>query len=345
MQPRASRAIVLFVAALLSACVAPPAEEPTDASNPIRGEAPPWADRLRHAPPPVQDGATTVSLLEEFVANNPDRVTFTPGDPAAADWLVERARKLLPSDWEVRLLEFPLAQDKTGTNIFRQARAVEAVRWGTTTPELSILWGGHYDSVAQAPTAAYDNGSGTTVSLAVAEMMGRVPTNKTLRMLIFNGEEGAGHGSGGYTTHMWPANETVQLFIGFDMVGIGYPAPFCQCTFSSLRGWDDLYVLMEDVLFDFLKLPRGDRAVQLHPNNPRGSDEGLITSVTGVPNLRWAGMELAADYPAYHMPDDTPETIYSTAGSRELYEKGIEVVLESVYYTILALDEVERPTG
>jgi hypothetical protein len=49
-------------------------------------------------------------------------------------------------------------------------------------------------------------------------------------------------------------------------------------------------------------------------------------------------MRRASDYPGYHLPNDTIETIVAQAGGENFYEQGLENTLKSVYYTALALD-------
>src|SRR5215218_293354 len=98
------------------------------------------------------------------------------------------------------------------------------------------------------------------------------------------------------------------------MTGIAYPvaAPgdrSCLCMWHGDED-DDLEPLLRYVNYDVLGFPEADNLVHIVGVNERNSDESSWDAL-GYKSLRWAGMRAASDYPAYHMPDDTMETIDS----------------------------------
>jgi hypothetical protein len=348
----AALGLLLFSASVLAGCFSNP--EPTRPSDP---DPKPLLDYplayLENLTIPAPDGHAVVDRMAAFLEAHSPRVTGTDGDAKAAQALAQELASL--GGWSVQVREFPLVTDPQGAqSSAKVARVVEATKWGTTNPDHIIAWGGHYDtSVLLGPgdapgvplgtgvtvQGAYDNGSGTRVSVELARLLAATSTNKTLKVLLFNGEEEGLLGSKAYWMYGKPTNATFDVFIGFDMVGISWPAPYCQCVFTNAQGWNQLQPMVEGILFEFLGFPRGDDLVQVFESNTRNSDEATFHQ-NKVPTLRWAGMRTARDYPGYHKTTDTMDLIYQTAGNRTNYEQALEHVFRATYYTVLALDHV-----
>lgn len=56
------------------------------------------------------------------------------------------------------------------------------------------------------------------------------------------------------------------------------------------------------------------------------------------PILCFAGGRTASDYPGYHQPWDTVDFVHLYVGGRANFEAGLQVIVESGYATVLALD-------
>ena len=188
---------------------------------------------------------------------------------------------------------------------------------------------------------SYDNGSGTNMLRALAKSLAKIPTNRTLVFSWYNGEEEGTLASDPFAQSFVDDKKTVRALLGFDMVGIGWPvanpgATNCLCMW---HGEDDerFADLLSHVNYDVLGFPKGTNLVSIEGLNSRNSDEASWDRRM-FPTLRWAGMRTAADYPAYHMPDDTMETIDSVAGGRTYFEQGLRNTLLSSYLSALSLD-------
>src|SRR3954454_11222418 len=100
------------------------------------------------------------------------------------------------------------------------------------------------------------------------------------------------------------------------------------------EAFDDL---LKHVNYDVLRFPNGPNLVEVRGINVRNSDEASWDKL-GYPTLRWAGLRTAGNYPQYHMPGDTMDTIDSVAGGRTFFEQGLRNTLMSSYYTELTVD-------
>jgi hypothetical protein len=188
----------------------------------------------------------------------------------------------------------------------------------------------------------------------MAREFSNVQTNRSLAFVLYNGEEQGLQASSRHAQYLKNSGQKITAVLGFDMIGIAFPvatpkATNCMCMF---HGADDRAIaepLLSHVNYDFLGYPgkfnRTSRDARLVGNNDRNSDEQSFNA-QGFLTFRWAGMRRAADYPGYHLPNDTIATIVSEAGSESHYEQGVENTLKSVYYTALGLDNhLPVPSG
>ena len=126
------------------------------------------------------------------------------------------------------------------------------------------------------------------------------------------------------------------------MTGIAWPVAGpttnknCLCMWRGKRDVA-LDAVLRQVNFEFLGFPEGKQLVSVEGANNRNSDEASWAD-KGYRTLRWAGLRRAADYPEYHLPQDTLATIDRVAGGREFFEKGLVNTLLSAYFTAAALD-------
>ncbi len=227
-------------------------------------------------------------------------------------------------------------------------KVVTGLKRGSTLPDEWLLIVGHYDSIATTISGAYDNGSGTNMMRFLARTLANVPTNRSIAFAFYNGEEEGLLASSRHAPIVKGRNQKIAAVFGFDMVGIGYPvktdgnphqspAKSCMCLYHGQRDAAWAAPLLSHVNYDFLGFPKGKSTVDIAGRNIRNSDERSFET-QGYRVLRWTGMRRAADYPAYHMPDDTMAKIYEVAGGRDYFEQGSFNTLRSAYYTALTID-------
>ncbi|HVM34768.1 MAG TPA: M28 family peptidase [Actinomycetota bacterium] len=306
---------------------------------------------LKKVPKPKITGAEIIEGLEEFVERFPLRQQGLPNNIAAAEFLAAEAKK---NGFKSRILDFPTArrapQDK--------ALVVEAIKKGTKKPNEWIALIAHYDivpGVGVTVQGAYDDGSGTNMMRFFGKAFKKIKTDRSIVLLWFDAEENGLIASAAYAEKLAKKGQKVHAALGFDMVGIGHPAPYCICIYHGPNPADAVLAepIVRHVNFDFLDFPQGDggpAATQKWPvggdghvcfcgPNIRNSDEQNFAK-QGWFSLRWTGMRTASDYPGYHQPWDTVPFMELVAEGRDNLEAGTENTFLSAYYTIHVLDKL-----
>jgi hypothetical protein len=290
--------------------------------------APKGPRTLSDYPVPAVTGKQMVDDVDAFSSGHPLRITGTPVQLEATTALAEEA-EALGYDVEVESYDGVL-------------QAVVATKKGTDKAAEKIVFGGHFDTMVGTVEGAYDNGTGTRLLMDLARSYAKVKTHRTLVFAWYNGEEEGALASTEMAADYKARGEKVQAYLGFDMVGIGWPVggtltdKNCLCMWRGAR--DEAFdALLADVNYRFLKFPKGKQLVSIEGRNVRNSDEASWAD-SGYPTLRWAGLRKAGDYPQYHLPQDDLATMVSVAGGREFLEKGLRNTLLSAYYTAAALD-------
>ena len=341
-RPVRSLALALAFAVVLVGCVQSPVKPASTGATAAGGDL---LAKLEAAPAPDLDGAGVAKWLDAFVNAHHPRLTGSPDEKAAGDDLAAQLQKL---GYEVQRLKYD-AQGLPSAD--GPLQVVLAVKKGTTMADHLVIAGAHYDTapvgtallspvpVGPPPLyATYDNGSGTAMVMELARLLAHASTTRTVEFAFFNGEEEGVLASTAYARDLAAKGAHVDAYLGFDMVGIGYPSKAgCLCIYAGKKFSADLNPVQETVAFGLLKLPRGNDTVQVFDNHDkRNSDEASFASA-GFPTMRWAGLALAGDYWAYHKLNDTMDTMVQAGGPIPL-ALGMQTASETAYYTILALD-------
>ena len=308
---------------------------------------------LKKMPKPNVTGKEIIKGLEEFISKYPLRQNGLPNNVPAAKFLAKDVEKYGFKS-RIKTYEVP---DLPG--VTRDVRVVEAVKRGTKKPNEWIAFVAHYDAVAPdgagaTVEGAYDPASGTNMLRYFGKAFSKIKTKRSIALLWFDAEENGLLASRAYAEDMKKQGQKFTAVMGFDMVGIGYPARYCICIY---HGGDPKFAekavpLIDEVNFKYLKFPKGDGGpgaaakwpVGTEPHvcscgpNIRNSDESSFAD-QGYFTLRWTGMRTASDYPGYHQPWDTVPFMEAVAGSRENLEKGSYNTLASAYYTAMILDK------
>ncbi|MGI8774663.1 MAG: M28 family metallopeptidase [Actinomycetota bacterium] len=324
--------------------------------SPQRAEAKPkqrFTD-LKKVPKPKITGAEIIEGLEEFVAAYPLRHSVLSDTPVgdgipASEFLAEEAKK---HGFKVRTIIYEGA-GQAGKDI----RVVEAVKKGTKKPNEWIAFIAHYDNVAGGGVTiegAYDDGSGTNMLRYFGKAFSKVKTDRSIALLWFDAEETGLLASKRYAKELKEEGKIkIHAGMGFDMVGIGYPARYCICVYHGPLDAPLAEPIIDYVHFDFLKYPEGDggpAATEKWPlgteghvcscgPNIRNSDESSFAA-EGWFTMRWTGMRTAADYPGYHQPWDTVDFMELVAGGRDILEEGTENTFKAAYYATHVLDKL-----
>ena len=306
---------------------------------------------LKKVPKPGISGAEIISGLEEFVDKFPLRQNELPNNVAASEFLAKEAKK---NGYKTKIYEF-----EVGTPA-RTVRVVEALKLGTKKPNEWISFIAHYDTIASAGVTvqgAYDDGSGTNILRYFGKAFSKAKMNRTIALLWFDAEENGLLASQAYAEYLKEKRKDVDVYagLGFDMVGIGYPARYCICIYHGPSPADagKALPIIDYVNFDFLKFPKGDGAPGAQYKWPLGAEPHVCSCGPNIRNsdesnfaeqgwftMRWTGMRTASDYPGYHHPWDTVPFMELVAGGRENLEKGTENTFNSAYYTTYVLDNL-----
>jgi hypothetical protein len=178
---------------------------------------------------------------------------------------------------------------------------------GRSRPEEIIVVGAHSDSVGLKIKGSNDNGTGAAAVLALAEALkksGFVP-ERTIRFVLFDGEEMGYYGSQHHFAQAALAGEQIELFINLDM--IGFPLTDHGTLFYDARHFQPrLSELMEQAS---AAMPADERIQALPGPRVYRSDHTTGTkysfpSVGLVEHVRtWDGRTLRIS-PNYHTTRD-----------------------------------------
>jgi hypothetical protein len=337
-----------IAAVALAAAVIAPVGAPKDAVGSFDFR------NLKKVPKPKVTGKEIITGLEEYVTKFPLRQNGLPGNDGAAAFLAKEARKY---GFKTSIRGFEVTQAGA---IPRDVKVVEAVKRGTKKPNEWIAFVAHYDAVAPdgagaTVEGAYDPASGANMLRYFGKAFSKIKTKRSIALLWFDAEENGLLASKAYVDYLKKRGQKVKVAMGFDMVGIGYPARYCICVYHGTNPEDaELGIpLINHVHFRYLKFPEGDgggAAANKFPlgaephvcncgPNIRNSDESSFAKA-GYFTLRWTGMRTASDYPGYHQPWDTVEFMDLVAGSRENLEKGSLNTFRAAYYTAMVIDQL-----
>lgn len=340
-----------IAAALIGAALLIPVSAGTPSVAKGGGRRPTKYVDLKTVPKPKISGAEMIAGLEELVGRFPIRNNSVPGPVGTgipmAEFLAKEAKK---NGFKVKIIEYEVGGVRP-----RTVRVVQALKEGTKKPEEWIAFVSHFDLVPQTVQGAYDDTSGTNMMRFFGKAFKKIETKRTIALLWMDAEEDGLLASQMYAEEMKKEKQEFLAVLGFDMVGIGYPAPYCICIYHGPTPEDAAIALpiLDYVNFDFLKFPEGDGSpgaankwpVGGPPHvcscgfNIRNSDESNFAE-QGYFTIRWAGMRTASDYPGYHQPWDTVPFMELVAGSRANLEAGTENTFNSAWYTAMVLDNL-----
>lgn len=314
-----------LVALLVAGCTTSPS-----ATTGTDGAAPAVDDATAAAP--KVDAAETLATLKTFAEAHPYRQSGTAMHQAARD---ELAGAMEAAGLDVMRQTFDV-QSGGVLPVSYQGENIIGIKWGEDR-EHWVVVGAHYDVTEGAVFGTYDDGSGTILTLKLAEAFANVPTNRTIAFIEFDEEELGLVGSGFFVQSVVDGTfehaVTVDAMIDLDMVGITYPHP------AKLVCWQNSPPLQEKI--EELRAAVGVPDGQVEYRKPLGgSSDGASFIRADMPTAYfWSDWDEVvtpqgqvvpfASYPFWHQAD-TYEGMVALAGDEATLTAGFQTVLDIV---------------
>lgn len=328
-----SFAALLLVLPLLAGCL-----DPTPETGDGGQVDEPWTIQV-----PEADLDRVADYHADFSQGFPWRHTGSPTNWLASQALIE---DLEAAGWEAKLITYLPPGDRAPAPIADSVLAdagINVVIGIKPGDEPGILgWVSHYDVVPQTIEGAYDDGSGVAVGIELAHMFADYDNKKTLMAIFFDSEE-IGLVASDYFVQDVVRDDLAawHLVIGHDMVGINWPGhDWAMYQMVGEPHVDQIEPVQERLYREILDYP--EEGVTVLPVHDRNSDERRFKD-EGAPIIRMAGGRHAADYPEYHLPQDTVDYILDFVGGRENWKAGLGTVLEATAYNIVLFDNLPHP--
>ena len=184
-----------------------------------------------------------------------------------------------------------------------------------------VMAGAHLDSVPAGP-GINDNGSGSAALLELAQQLGKLKPENTLRFAWWGGEESGLIGSTAYVNDLTTAErDQIALYLNFDMVGspnyifmvydadessFEAPVPIPPGSTAIEDVFESFYTLVGEPYDDSQFSGRSDYQAFIVNGIPSG---GLFTGAEQIKTAEqqsiWGGTTGAQFDPCYHLACDT----------------------------------------
>ncbi|MEK6976091.1 MAG: M28 family peptidase [Candidatus Thermoplasmatota archaeon] len=303
-------------------------------------------------PAPQWDAVAGLEWWADFAQTYAYRMAFTPANQDATNHLAQSMAEL---GFEVEVLTYGACAPLVGQPACApqavgpvQTHVVAALLRGATQPDHAVALGAHYDNVypglgltTGTVEAAYDNGSGTAMVYNLCKQLAQVPLEKSLLCLFFDGEEEGALGSSLYVANPPASHPAIDVYLGYDMVGINWPGPVWKLyNWVDAEHALDLHPFVNATVNEVLQWPA--EGVEVFPKNDRNSDEASFISAH-IPTIRFAGGRTAGAYPAYHELNDTVQFVDAFVGGRANFALGFGAILEESVLLARMLDRTDLP--
>jgi Zn-dependent M28 family amino/carboxypeptidase len=318
---------------LLAGCLAQP-------------DAKPSSPAVAMADPPAIDIDRFLHDYQAFVTTYPDRAGNVATHLGARQDIVQRLAGAGLDVWR---------EDFTDGGM-DQANLI-GVHWGLDRTHWLVV-GAHYDDAAndcgvaaqtnqpaacvgrKATQGAYDNGSGTALTMELARTLSNNTSNLTVAFALFDGEERGLQGSRAFVQDLLDGDTpwgevTVDMMLNSDMFGLTWPG-----VGAPIHFYDDTGRMKGAV--EEARLALGvpdDRIVYGNDIPPGASDDGPFLAAnieTGAfdsdfsyvdgPNGLLVGRQLPGAYPFFHVAD-TWDSMALAAGGPDHVRSGFTTAL------------------
>ncbi len=203
-------------------------------------------------------------------------------------------RRLLENDKNVKVrlvIQNKIVDKLQAANVVAEIRGVEK-------PQEMVILGGHLDTW-DLGTGAADNGLGSAITLEVARVLSTlgIKPRRTIRFVLFSGEEQGLMGSFAYANKHEAELDKVVMMMNVDMAGLSYPGGF------NIGGRTEC----KDKLSGLIELLEGFGVERLTSRLGMGSDD-FPFNCKGVPTVSLSGRG-RGDWDYYHSCGDTFDKI------------------------------------
>ncbi len=307
---------------------------------------------------PAVDAVRLVSELRSFADSYPERAANLPAHIGARDFLADQFASFGLEVWRQNFTD-GIEQEN-----------IAGIKWGENRNEWVVV-GGHYDMVTTdciagtianaVPVAGdlapdcvtrpfsqgiYDDGSGTLMTVHLAEAFAQLDTKYTIAFVGFDGEERGLQGSGAFAETLFTGETpwgpvTVRGMLDLDMIGLNWPGVEAPIYFDSNSPELEARVaelgaeigFPEDMIkFQGITLGRSDYAHFMDQGAPTGFfisdfEEWELPANSGVTVPCEATMPRCTAYPFWHV-EDTWDTMVLMAGSQEDVEAGFQTATQ-----------------
>jgi len=300
---------------------------------------------------PGVDAGALLADLQLFSGTFSQRADNLPDHEGARDWLADRFAAAGLDVWRQEF-ESGIAQEN-----------IVGVHWGEVKDEWVVV-GAHYDMVttdcaAQCVTrayseGAYDDGSGTLMTVHLAEAFANVSTYYTIAFVAFDGEERGLRGSGAFVEgvsvdqdHPFtdeagdPLQVTFRGMVDLDMIGLNWPGVDAPVYFDhnspEMKAYiegrvAELGMPAEMIKYQGISLGRSDYAHFMDKGVPTGFfisdfEEWQLPADLPVTVPCQSPMPECTAYPFWHL-EDTWDTMVLMAGSEEDLRAGFQTAVD-----------------
>jgi Zn-dependent M28 family amino/carboxypeptidase len=337
----------LFMLSLLAGCLSG-GNDKNDDSTPV-------------APEPLAvtkvNAAALIAELRAFANQYQDRAGNSAQHEGSRVWLYNKFESYGLT---------PERQDYT--NGIDQAN-IMGIKWGEKRDEWIVV-GAHYDTfnkdcrvngveVPNCPyrgtisQGMYDDGSGTFLTLHLAQAFANVNTTYTMVFVAFDGEERGLQGSQAFVEHYALGNSshgpiTIHAMLNLDMFGLNWPSVDAPIYFDSnapqlddaVRGIvADMGMPASEIKYQGIRLGRSDYAHFFTLGVPTGFFISSFEEYQMPANIPADGQNPAMNaYPFWHRAD-TWETMMLMAGSEADVIAGFQAAADLALGVLLFMND------
>jgi len=209
-----------------------------------------------------------------------------------------------------------------------QSRNIIGELRGTKYPDDIIIVCAHQDSTSDNPylaaPGADDNGTGSSAVMAIAEQMSRMQFERTVRFILFSGEEQGLLGSTAYANWAAQNNQNIIAVLNADMIGYKDDATNDFDLIITTTGEDLQNFVAATAQYYLPQVP-----VHVVIGGTGGSDHAPF-SANGYQAILLIEHEEEEWYPYYHTQQDLPEHVSAdllTAGTKILLASAMELAV------------------
>ena len=159
------------------------------------------------------------TLLENYLQTLVDlgpRMTGTHGSEIAAEYLTVELEKM---GYDVEYQYWEEYGNVWNPRLFKDKNIIVTLNGTNDVEEDILIFNAHYDTTKDS-VGGVDDGTGVAGVLGAAYAMSQFTFNRTIKFILFSGEEIGLVGSNVYTERAYEQNQDIYLQINADMIGV-----------------------------------------------------------------------------------------------------------------------------